>query len=151
MESQEFTKIKEAAFSQGLETVFQDFTQLYQLPASFVEVGGKISVVVDILLIPMAKYRKFTLFHHNSLTFFLDVSLVRLSGESNLLELSARRDEFFEVASLGLHGCLHIGTQFLCHYVGVKINNDYRCCMCVVSTARESDVMSQYSLSFLIF
>ena len=38
--SEDFTKVKEAAFSQGLETVFQDFTQLYQLPASYMAVGG---------------------------------------------------------------------------------------------------------------
>ena len=50
--SEEFTRVKEAAFSQGLETVFQDFTQLYQRPASYVAVGGRISVVVDVPLIP---------------------------------------------------------------------------------------------------
>ena len=50
--SEEFTKVKEAAFSQGLETVFQDFTQIYENPASYVAVGGQISVIVDVPLIP---------------------------------------------------------------------------------------------------
>ena len=147
--SEEFTKIKEAAFSQGLEAVFQDFTLLYQLPGSYVAVGGQNSVVVDVPLIPTTEYGKFTLFHHNSLPFFLNDRLVRLSGESNLLAVSAHRDEFFEVASSALHGCLHIGTQFLCHHVGVKVTLDYPCCLCSVFKAREKDAMSQCSLAFL--
>ena len=110
--SEEFTKVKEAAFSQGLETVFQDFTHLYQLPASYVAVGGQISVVVDVQLIPTTEYGKLTLFRHDSLPFFLNGRLVRLSGESNLLAVSAHRDEFVEVASSALHGCLYTGTQF---------------------------------------
>ena len=120
MASEEFTRVKEAAFSQG-ETLFQDFTQLYQLPASYVAVGGKISVVVDVPLIPTKEYGKFSLYRHNSLRFFLNERLVRLLGESNLLAVSAHRDEFVEMAASALHSCLHIGTQFLCHYVGVKV------------------------------
>ena len=49
MAREEFLRVKEAAFSQGLETVFQDFTQLYQLPASYVAVGGRISVIVNVI------------------------------------------------------------------------------------------------------
>ena len=100
--SEEFNKVKKAAFSQGLETVFQDFTQLYQLPASYVAVGGQISVVVDIPLIP--GNGKFTLFRPNLLQFFLNGHLVRLSGESNLVAVFTQRDEFVQVASSALHG-----------------------------------------------
>ena len=137
--SEEFTKVKEAAFSQGLETVFQDFTQLYQLPASYVAVGGQISVVIVVPLIPTTEYGKFILFRHNSLPFFLNGRLVRLSGESNFLAVLTHRDEFVEVASSALHGCLHIGTQFLCHYVGVKVTIDYPC-VCVQYLQQEKQM-----------
>ena len=145
--SEEFTRVKEAAFSQGLETVFQDFTQLYQLPASYVAVGGQISVIVNLPLIPTTEYGKFTLY--NSLLFFLNERLVRLSGESNLVAVSAHRDEFVEVSASALHSCLHIGAQFLCHYVGVKVTLDYPCCLCSIFAAREDDAMTLCSLSFL--
>ena len=52
------------------------------------------------------------------------------------------------MASLAPHGCLHFGRQFLCHYVGVKVTNDYPCCLCSVFTARKTDAMSQCSLAF---
>ena len=143
--SEEFSKVKEAAFSQGLEKVFQDFTQLYQLPACYVAVGGKISVIVDVPLIPTTEYGKFTLFRHNSLPFFLNGRLVRLSGESILVALSTHRDEFVEVASSALDGCLHIGIQFLC----VEVYNDHPCGLCALFTARETDAMSQCSLAFV--
>ena len=54
--SEEFTKVKEAAFSQRLEAVFQHVTQLYLLPASYVVVRGQISMVIDVPLIPTKVY-----------------------------------------------------------------------------------------------
>ena len=77
-------------------------------------------MVIDVPLIPTTEYGKFTLFRHNSLPFFLNGRLVRLSGESNLLAVSTHRDEFVEGVSSALHGCLHTATQFMCHYVGEK-------------------------------
>ena len=112
-------------------------------------VGGEISVIVNVPLIPTTEYGKFTMYRHNSLSFFLNERLVRLSGESNLLAVSAHRDEFVEVSALALHSCLHIGAQFLCHYVGVKVTLDYPRCLCYIFAARENDAMATCSLSFL--
>ena len=74
---------------------------------------------------------------------------MRLSGESNLLAVSAHRDEFVEVSASALQSCLHTGAQFLWHYVGVKVTLDYPCCLCSLFAARESDTMATCSLSFL--
>ena len=49
----EIKDLKKASFSNGFELVFQDFAQVYQLPASCMAKEGIISVVVDIPMVPI--------------------------------------------------------------------------------------------------
>ena len=48
----EFGDLKAAAFNSGLELIFQEFSLIYQLPASYMAKDGVISVIGDIPMVP---------------------------------------------------------------------------------------------------
>ena len=145
----EIEDLKTATFSNRFELVFEDFDQVYQLPASYMAKEGIISVVVDIPMVPITDYGKFALFKHDSLPFQLDGRLVRVKGESNMVAVLANKDEMVEVSRSDLHSCLHIGPVFLCHYLGVKISASFPCCLCDIFTGKTSEVMRDCDLTFL--
>ena len=68
--------------------MFQDFSQIYQLPASYMAKEGVISVVVDIPMVPITDFGKFALYKHDSLPFLLDGRQVKVKGESNKFTIS---------------------------------------------------------------
>ena len=53
----EISDLKTATFNSGFELVFQDFSQIYQLPASYMAEEGVISVVVDIPMVPKESWK----------------------------------------------------------------------------------------------
>ena len=114
--------------------MFQDFSQINQLPASYKAKEGVISMVVDIPMVPIADFGKFALYKHDSLPFLLDGRLVQMKGESNMVAVSSNKNEFVEVSGSDLHGCLHVGSVFLCHYLGVKVMTSFPCCLCDIFT-----------------
>ena len=91
----------------------------------------------------------FALFKHDSLLFQLDGRLVRVKGDSNMVAVSANKDEFAEGSGSDLHGCLHIGSVFLCHYLGVKILASFPCCLCDIFTGKTSEMMRDCDLTLL--
>ena len=146
---EEFLHLKSAAFSAGFETVFSDFSQIYQLPASYLVKDGRISVVVDVPIVPTDDYKKFSLYKYDSIPFMLEEQLVKVSGDSNLIAVSVHKDEFVEISRDALHGCLHIGSTFLCHFLGVKITESYPCCLCDIFSANLNSVLRNCDLIFL--
>ena len=58
-----------------------------------------------------------------------------------MVAVSANKDKFVEVSGSDLHSCLHIGSVFLCHYLGVKISVSFPCCLCDIFTGKTSAVM----------
>ena len=147
----EFGDLKISTFNSGFKPVFQDFSQIYQLPASYMAKEG-VSVVVDIAMVCITDYGKFSLFKHNLLPFVMDGRLVKVKAENNLIAVSSNKDEFVEVLGTDLHECLHIGSVFLCHYLGVNISASFPCCPCdifMVKTGKTKDVMRDCELTFL--
>ena len=110
---------------------------------------GVITVVVDIPMVPITDYGKFALFKHNSLCFQLDGRLVGVKGESNMVAVSTNKDEFVEVSGSDFHSCLHIGSVFLCHYLGVKLSTSFPCCLCDIFRGKTKEVMSDCDSTFL--
>ena len=98
---------------------------------------GVISDVVDIPMVPITDYGKVSLFKHESLPFVLERRLVKVRAESNLVAVSSNKDEFVDVLISDLHGCLHIGSVFLCHYLVEKISASFPCCLCDIFTGRQ--------------
>ncbi len=145
----EFGQLKKEVFAKGYETVFQDYTQIYQLPASYLVVNGVISVVIDVPIVPIEDFGKFSLFRHDPLPFLLGDKLVKVQGESDLLAVSAHKNEFVEVSGSSLHSCLHVGSSFLCHFLGVTITEEYPCCLCSIFSAKVAEVYRTCNLAFL--
>ena len=145
----EIEDLKTMAFLSRFELVSQNFAQIYQLPGSYMDKEGVISVVVDIPIVPITDYGKFALYKYDSLLFLLDGRLVKVQGESNMVAVSANKDEFVEVSGSDLHSCLHIGSVFLCHYLGVKILASFLCCLCDIFTGKTRAVMRDCDLTFL--
>ena len=92
---------------------------------------------------------KFAVYKHDSLLFLLDGRLVKVKGESSMVAVSSNKDEFFEVSGSDLHSCLHIGSVFSCHYLGVKISSSFPCCLCDIFTGKTNEVMRDCELTFL--
>ena len=78
MAKKKFLGLKQSAFESGLKTVFQDYTQIYQLPESYMAKNGVICVVAHIPMVPITDFGKFALIKHNFLTFILDGRLVKV-------------------------------------------------------------------------
>ena len=72
-----------------------------------------------------------------------------MKRESNMVALSSNKDEFVEVSGSDLHGSLHIGSVFLCHYLGVKVTTSFPCCLCDIFTGKTKEVMWDCELMFL--
>ena len=85
---------------------------------------------------PITDFGKFALYKHDSLPFLLDRRLVKVKGESNMVAVSSNKDEFVEFSMSDLHGCLHIGSVLLCHYLGVKVRTSFPCCLCDIFTGK---------------
>ena len=66
---------------------------------------------------------------------------MKVKAESNLVAVSSNKDEFVEVLGTDLHGCLHIGSVFLCHYLDVKVSASFPCCLCDIFTEKTKNVM----------
>ena len=56
----------------------QDFTQIYQVPASCMRKSSMIRAVVDIPVVPISYFGKFALFMHDSLPFVLNERLLKV-------------------------------------------------------------------------
>ena len=149
MAKKEISDLKTAAFNSGFELVFQEFSQIYQLPASYMAKEGFISVTVDIPMVPITDFGKFALYKHNSLPFLLDGLLVKVEAESYMVAVSSNKDKFAEVSGSDLHGCLNIRSVFLCHYLGVKVTTSFPCCLCDIFTGKTKEVMRDCELTFL--
>ena len=74
---------------------------------------------------------------------------MKMQGESNMVAVSVNKDEFVEVSGSDLHGCLHIGSVFLCQYLGVKISACFPCCLCDIFMGKTRAVMRDCDLTFL--
>ena len=115
------------------------------LPASYMAKEGVISVPT----VSIRDFGKLSLFKHDSLPFMLDGRLVKVKGESTLVVVSSKKDKFVEVLVADLHGCLHVGSVFLCHYLVVKISVSFPCCLCDIFTGKTRYVMRDCELMFL--
>ena len=74
----EFHFLQSAAFDKGYETVFQDFTQIFQLPASLMACRGSLLAIIDLPITPLAG--KFSLFRYHPMPFLHKGQLVKLSS-----------------------------------------------------------------------
>ena len=81
----EFSALQSAAFDKGYETVFRDFTQIFQLPASFISQKGSLLVIIDIPITPLADLGKFSLYRYHPMPFLHCGQLVKVTSTEHIL------------------------------------------------------------------
>ena len=116
----EFHSLQSAASNKGYETVFRDFTQIFQLPASFITHKGSLLVIVDIPITPLADLGKFSLYRYHPMPFVHRGQLVKVTSSEHLLAVSKHCEQFVSVSGADLHQCFHVRENFLCPFIGVR-------------------------------
>ena len=145
----EFHSFQSAAFDKGYETVFRDFTQIFQLPASFIARKGSLLVIVDTPITPLADLGKFSLDRYHPMPFFYRGHLVKVNSMEHLLAVSKHREQFVPVSGADLHQCIHMGENFLCPFIGVRLTEEYQCCLCAIFLAQMKRIAKECELTFL--
>ena len=131
------------------KTVFRDFTQIFQLPASFIAQKGSLLVIIDIPITPLADLGKFSLYRYHPMPFLHRGQLMKVTSTEHLLAVSKHREQFVPVSGADLHQCLHVGENFLCPFIGVSQTEEYPCCLCAIFLAQMKRVAKECELTFL--
>ena len=145
----EFHSLQSAAFDIGYETVFRDFTQIFQLPESFIARKGSLLVIVDIPITPLADLGKFSLYRYHPMPFLRRGQLVKVTSTEHLLAVSKHREQFVPESGADLHQWLHVGENLSCLFIGVRLSEEYPCCLCAIFLAQMKRIAKECELTFL--
>ena len=145
----QFHALREAAFAQGFGTVFASYTQIFQLPASFLAEKGLVHVVVDVPLVPLQEYQEFDLLSFNSVPFLLGDHLVRVKPSTDLLAVNRDKSRFMEVSHGDIKDCLSIGRSVLCHYKNVVLSGSSQTCLRALYEGGAESIFRFCPLTFL--
>lgn len=146
---EQFHALREAAFGAGFGTVFSSYTQIFQLPASFLAENGVVHVVVDVPLVPLQEFQEYDLLSFNSVPFLLGQHLVQVRPPTDLLAVNQDKSRFMEIPHAKIRDCLTIGRSVLCHYKNVIISGSAQSCLRALYEGNAEVIFRHCPLTFV--
>ena len=116
-----FKKLKQKAWSRGLQPMIDDPKQAYQLEASFqARIGQPLRVWVDIPMMPVGGGHQYKLLQHRILPYKLEKSTCLLSKTTELIGISPKDGRIISLGATDLHSCTKLGETYLCNNIGTE-------------------------------
>ena len=115
----EFSQLRRELTGRGFDLVFQGHAQVYQLPATFVQLNQTVQILVKVPVIPASDVAQFHLFQHLALPVLHEDYLVQVRAREEMIAINSDRSQFVALSGAEIDACTKVGYMFLCPYVSL--------------------------------